>query len=76
MNRNRKSATCAICWLKSALYEKKRREQEHHNIGLRPTVRVSCSRRFSSCSMDFGQQIAQVVLFLFMFMFLSFKTVG
>jgi hypothetical protein len=36
----------------------------------------SCSRRFSSCSTDFSQQIVQVVLFLFLLMFLSFKTVG
>jgi hypothetical protein len=35
-NRNRKSTTCAICWLKSALHEEKRREQENHNVGLRP----------------------------------------
>jgi hypothetical protein len=27
-------------------------------------------RRFSSCSMDFSQQIAQVVLFLFLYVFL------
>jgi hypothetical protein len=32
-------------------------------------------RRFSSCSTDFSQQIAQVVLFLFLHAF-SFKTVG
>jgi hypothetical protein len=32
-------------------------------------------RRFSSCSTDFNQQIAQVVLFLFLCAF-SFKTVG
>jgi hypothetical protein len=32
-NRNRKSTTCAICWLKSVLHEGKRREQENHNIG-------------------------------------------
>jgi hypothetical protein len=31
--------------------------------------------RFSSCSTDFSQQIAQVVLFLFLRVF-SFKTVG
>jgi hypothetical protein len=29
-NRNRKSTTCAICWLKSVLHEEKRREQENH----------------------------------------------
>jgi hypothetical protein len=34
-NRNRKSTTCAICWLKSVLQEEKRREQENHNVGLR-----------------------------------------
>jgi hypothetical protein len=34
----------------------------------------SCSRCFSSCSTDFIQQIVQVVLFLFLF--ISFKTVG
>jgi hypothetical protein len=33
-------------------------------------------RRFSSCSLDFSQQIAQVVLFLFLHVFFSFKTVG
>jgi hypothetical protein len=32
-NRNRKSTTCAICWLKSVLHDKKRREQENHNVG-------------------------------------------
>jgi hypothetical protein len=32
-------------------------------------------RRFSSCSTDFSQQIAQVVLFPFLHVF-SFKTVG
>jgi hypothetical protein len=32
-------------------------------------------RRFSSCSTDFSQQIAQAVLFLFLYVF-SFKTVG
>jgi hypothetical protein len=26
-NRNRKSTTCAICWLKSVLHEEKRREE-------------------------------------------------
>jgi hypothetical protein len=31
-NRNRKSTTCAICWLKSVLHEEKRREQENHNV--------------------------------------------
>jgi hypothetical protein len=70
INRNRKSITCAICWLKSVLHEEKRREQANHNVGLRPTL------WFFSCSTDFGQQIAQVVLFLFLFMFFSFKTVG
>jgi hypothetical protein len=35
---NRKSTTCAICWLKSVLREEKRREQENHNVGLRPTI--------------------------------------
>jgi hypothetical protein len=29
---NRKSTTCAICWLKSLLHEEKRREQENHNV--------------------------------------------
>jgi hypothetical protein len=28
-NRNRKSTTCTICWLKSVLREEKRREQEN-----------------------------------------------
>jgi hypothetical protein len=63
ININRKRTTCAICWLKSVLHEEKRREQENHNFG-----------RFSPCSTDFSQQIAQVVLFLFLFF--SFKTVG
>jgi hypothetical protein len=58
-NINRKSTTCAICWLKSVLHEEKRREQENYNVGR---------------STDFSQQIAQVVLFLFLFF--SFKTVG
>jgi hypothetical protein len=31
-NRNRKSTTCAICWLKSVLHEEKHREQENHNV--------------------------------------------
>jgi hypothetical protein len=43
-------------------------------VGPRPTLWFSCSRRFSSCSTDFSQQITQVVLFLFLFF--SFKTVG
>jgi hypothetical protein len=89
-NINGKSTTCVICWLKSVLHEEKRREQENHNVGrkenhnvgrnptlwfsFRPTLRFSHSRRFSSCSMDFSQQIAHVVLFLFLFF--SFKTVG
>jgi hypothetical protein len=38
INRNRKSTTCAICWLKSVLHEKKRREQENHNVGLRTKI--------------------------------------
>jgi hypothetical protein len=58
-NRNRKSATCAICWLKSVLHEEKLLEQENRNVGLRPTL--------------FSQQVAQIVLFLFLFF--SFKTV-
>jgi hypothetical protein len=32
-NRNRKSTTSAICWLKSVLHGEKRREQENHNVG-------------------------------------------
>jgi hypothetical protein len=36
-NINRKSTTCAICWLKSVLHEEKRREQENHNVGRGPT---------------------------------------
>jgi hypothetical protein len=67
-NRNRKSTTCTILWLKSLLHKEKRWEQENHNIGLLPTW-FSCSRRFSSCSTDFSQQIAKVVLFLFVFLF-------
>jgi hypothetical protein len=39
-NSNRKSTTCAICWLKSILHEEKRREQENHNVG-RCTLSVS-----------------------------------
>jgi hypothetical protein len=34
--KNRKSTTCAICWLKSVLHEEKRREQENYNVGLFP----------------------------------------
>jgi hypothetical protein len=34
ISRNRKSTTCAICWLKSVLHKEKRREQENHNVGL------------------------------------------
>jgi hypothetical protein len=34
INRNRKSTTCTICWLKSVLHEEKREEQENHNVGL------------------------------------------
>jgi hypothetical protein len=32
-NINRKSTTCASCWLKSVLHEEKHREQENHNVG-------------------------------------------
>jgi hypothetical protein len=32
-NINRKSTTCAICWLKSIIPKEKRREQENHNVG-------------------------------------------
>jgi hypothetical protein len=32
-NRNRKSTTCVICWLKSVLHEEKLREQKYHNVG-------------------------------------------
>jgi hypothetical protein len=39
-----------------------------------PTLWFSCSRRFSSCSSEFNHQIAQFVIF--MFLFFSFKTVG
>jgi hypothetical protein len=46
-NRNRKSTTCAIYWLKSILHEEKRQEQENHNVGPRPTFWFSCFRRFS-----------------------------
>jgi hypothetical protein len=65
-NINRKSTTCAICWLKSVLHEEKYRE--HHNVGLRLTW-FSCSWRFSSSSLNFIQQIVQVVAFLFVFLF-------
>jgi hypothetical protein len=44
-HRNRKSTTCAICWLKSVLHEEKRREQENNNVGLRSLY--SFSFRFS-----------------------------
>jgi hypothetical protein len=71
-NRNRKSTTCAVCWLKSVLHEEKHQEQDNHNFRLCLTLWFSCSWRISSCSTDFSQQIAQVVLFLFF----SFKTVG
>jgi hypothetical protein len=70
-NRNRKSTTCVICWLKSILQEEKRREynqrhKQNHNVGRTPTLWLSCSRRFSSCSTDFSQQIAlSVSVFLF-----------
>jgi hypothetical protein len=37
-NKNRKSTTCAICWLKSVLHEEKCREQENHNVGRGPTL--------------------------------------
>jgi hypothetical protein len=30
ININRKSTTCAICWVKSVLHQEKRREQENH----------------------------------------------
>jgi hypothetical protein len=43
-------------------------------VGPRPTLWFSCSWSFSSCSTYFSQQIAQVVLFLFLFF--SFKTIG
>jgi hypothetical protein len=76
INRNRKSKTCAICWLKSVLHEEKRRKQGNRNLGRSPTLWFSCSRRFSWCSTEFIQQIAQVLLFLFLFMFFRFKTVG
>jgi hypothetical protein len=36
-DRNRKSTTCATCWLKFVLHEEKRREQENHNVGRGPT---------------------------------------
>jgi hypothetical protein len=49
-------------------------KEKIHNVGPRPTLSFFCSRRFFSCSTDFSQQIAQVVLLLFLF--LSFKTVG
>jgi hypothetical protein len=45
-NINRKSTTCVICWLKSALHGEKRRKQANRY----PTLWFSCSRRFSSCS--------------------------
>jgi hypothetical protein len=38
INRNIKSTTCAICWLKSILREEKCGEQENNNVGLRPTL--------------------------------------
>jgi hypothetical protein len=35
-NRNRKSTTCAVSWLKSVLHEEECREQENH-VGQGPT---------------------------------------
>jgi hypothetical protein len=61
---NINSTTCTICWLRSVLHEEKHRGQEIHNVGRSLTLWI----------MNFSQQIAQVVLF--MFMFFSFKTVG
>jgi hypothetical protein len=61
---------------KSVIHEEKRREQQNHNVGRSPTLWFSCSRRFSSCSTDFSQQIAHVVFFLFLFKCFSLKTVG
>jgi hypothetical protein len=49
--KNRKSTTCVICWLKSVI---------NHNVGRSPTLWFPCSRHFSSYSSDFSQQIAQV----------------
>jgi hypothetical protein len=43
ISRNRKSTTCAICWLKSVLHEEKRREQKNHNVGIRPTDSAGCT---------------------------------
>jgi hypothetical protein len=43
----RKSTTCAICWIKSVLHEKMRREQENHNVGLRPTYDFPVPDAFS-----------------------------
>jgi hypothetical protein len=37
-NRNRKSRTCAVCWLKFVLHEEKHREQANHNVGLCPML--------------------------------------
>jgi hypothetical protein len=36
--KNRKSTTCAICWLKFVLHEEKGREQENYNVGRGPTL--------------------------------------
>jgi hypothetical protein len=38
IKKNRKSTTCAICWLNSVLHEEKRREQENHNVGRSPKL--------------------------------------
>jgi hypothetical protein len=62
-------------WLKSVLHQENSRERENHNDGRSPTLWFSCSRRFSSCITDFSQHTAQVVLFLFLFMFFSYTTV-
>jgi hypothetical protein len=43
-NINRKSTTCAICWLKSILLEEKRREQENHNVGRQRTRKIGLER--------------------------------
>jgi hypothetical protein len=67
------------CNYPTVLKEKNRNRNRNRkstacDIWRNPTLWFSRSRRFSSCSTDFSQQISQVVLFLFMFF--PFKTVG
>jgi hypothetical protein len=51
---NRKSTTCAICWLKSVLHEEKRRE--NHNFGNRKIIMSDYVRHY-----DFPDAFPHVV---------------